>query len=50
MTGVGFFDQNNGRVYVYDNNISRCLFIGQIQNLGQPIAVVTNNPLNTVNQ
>ena len=32
---VGFLDQNTGRIYIYDNNISQCLFIGQIQSLGQ---------------
>jgi len=38
---VGFFDQTNGRVYMYDNNISQCLFIGQVTGLGQPIQVIT---------
>ncbi|MDE2027531.1 MAG: hypothetical protein KGK03_07635 [Candidatus Omnitrophica bacterium] len=34
---IGFFDQNTGKIYMYDNNINQCLFIGQIQTLGQPI-------------
>ena len=38
---VGFMDQSNGRIYVYDSNISQCLFVGQIQTLGQPIQVIS---------
>ncbi|MDE1921180.1 MAG: hypothetical protein KGJ09_06410 [Candidatus Omnitrophica bacterium] len=34
---IGFFDQTTGRVYIYDNNINNCLFIGQIRGLGQTI-------------
>jgi hypothetical protein len=45
---VGFLDQNNGRVYLYDNNISQCLFVGQIQNLGQPIQVISANSANSI--
>lgn len=41
---VGFFDQSNGRVYVYDNNIAGCVFVGQVDSLGQPISVVSSNP------
>ena len=37
---VGFLDQNNGRIYMYDNNISKCLFIGQLKGLGQPIEAI----------
>ena len=37
---LGFFDQNTGRVYMYDNNFSDCAFIGQVSVLGQPIQVV----------
>jgi len=47
---VGFFDQSNGRVYIYDNHISQCLFIGQIQSLGQPVNAVSSNPVSTINQ
>ena len=45
---MGFLDQSNGRIYLYDNNFSQCVFIGQLQELGQPIQVVTTNPVNTV--
>jgi len=42
---VGFLDQSNGRIYIYDEFISQCVFIGQIQGLGQPIQVI--NKINT---
>jgi len=45
---IGFLDQTSGRVYIYDNNISQCLFVGQIQSLGQPIQVISSNPANSV--
>ena len=47
---VGFLDQSNGRVYIYDSNIVNCLFVGQIQNLGQPINIISSNLPNTINQ
>jgi len=34
---LGFLDQSNGRIYVYDNTFSQCVFVGQLQSLGQPI-------------
>ena len=46
---VGFFDQKNGRIYVYDNNISQCLYVGQIQDLGQPVQAVSAANMNTSN-
>jgi len=36
----GFFDQASGKIYLYDSNISQCVFKGQLQDLGQPIVVV----------
>lgn len=33
----GFFDQTSGRIYLYDSNISQCVFKGQVADLGQPI-------------
>ena len=44
---VGFLDQTTGKIYMYDNNISACLFVGQIQTLGQPIQTLNN--VKTVN-
>lgn len=40
---IGFLDQNNGKVYVYDNDIAKCVFVGQIQNLGDPIDVISKD-------
>lgn len=34
---LGFFEQNTGKIYLYDDNLSRCVFIGQLMELGQPI-------------
>ena len=39
----GFFDQSNGRIYIYDNNFSQCLFVGQIQALGQAIQAISKS-------
>ena len=46
---VGFLDQSNGRVYIYDNNIVNCLFVGQIRSLGKPINIISANDSNTSN-
>ena len=46
---IGFLDQSNGRIYIYDNNVSQCLYIGQIQDLGQPIQALSSNNMNTSN-
>ena len=40
---IGFLDQSNGRVYIDDNNVTNCLFIGQIQSLGKPIDTISSN-------
>lgn len=40
---VGFFDQNSGKVYIYDENLGQCLFIGQISGLGKPIDVIAKS-------
>jgi len=40
---LGFFDQTSGKVYMYDNNFSECVFVGQIQSLGQAIQVVSKS-------
>ena len=46
---VGFLDQKNGRIYIYDNYVSQCLYFGQIQDLGQPIQALSSNNMNTSN-
>jgi len=40
---VGFLDQSNGRIYIYDSDIVNCLFVGQIESLGKPINVISSN-------
>lgn len=47
---IGFVDQNNGRIYIYDSNISKCLFIGQIDTLGQSINTLASTPATTLNR
>jgi hypothetical protein len=39
---VGFFDQKTGLIYMYDDNISQCTFIGQLSQLGQPVQIIKN--------
>ena len=34
---VGFFDQTTGRIYMYDDNISQCVYTGQLESLGKAI-------------
>lgn len=34
---TGFFDSQTGRLYVYDSNMENCLFIRQINELGNPL-------------
>ena len=43
---VGFFDQTNGRVFIYDSNLANCTFVGQLDNLGKPINVLAATPSN----
>jgi len=38
---VGFLDQSNGRIYVYDSNMTKCIFVGQIESLGKPVTEVS---------
>jgi hypothetical protein len=33
----GLFEQGTGKIFVYDDNISECVFIGQLSALGEPI-------------
>jgi|GEM_PF-1971351 len=34
---LGFFDQGDGKIYIYDNNLSECIFKGQLDELGKPL-------------
>ena len=40
---IGFFDQTNGRIYVYDDNISECLFTGQLTELGKDVRTINKS-------
>jgi hypothetical protein len=33
----GFFEQGTGRVFIYDDNLSECVYIGQLKKLGDPV-------------
>ncbi len=39
---IGFFDQINGRIYIYDGDGKTCLFSGQIKELGKPLESLQN--------
>jgi hypothetical protein len=34
---VGFFDQQDGKLYVYDAQLEDCIFIVQLDTLGEPL-------------
>lgn len=34
---MGFFDQENGKIYIYDNDVKSPLFVAQLTDLGMPI-------------
>ncbi|GEM_PF-3607072 len=36
----GFFEQGTGRIFVYDGDLSDCVFKGQLSELGEPIEKV----------
>lgn len=36
----GFFEQGTGRIYIYDDNVTNCVYIGQLKELGEPIEKV----------
>ena len=33
----GLFESGTGKIFLYDDNISECVFIGQLKTLGEPI-------------
>jgi hypothetical protein len=37
---MGFFDQKDGKVYLYDGNLQNCVFVSQLAELGKPMKVV----------
>ena len=32
---MGFFDQSNGKVYLYDGNLQDCILVSQLEELGK---------------
>ncbi len=34
---IGFFDQSNGKIFIYDNDARECVFRGQLTELGKQI-------------
>ena len=36
---LGFFDQKDGTVYVYDNNFNECVYISKVDKLGSSLTV-----------
>jgi len=37
---VGFFNQNDGKIYLYDTKLENCALVSQLNELGKPIAVL----------
>lgn len=35
---LGFFDQKDGTIYVYDSNFSQCVSITKLNKLGSPLS------------
>ena len=33
----GLFESGTGKIFLYDDNLSDCVFIGQLKTLGEPI-------------
>ncbi|MFH0754527.1 MAG: hypothetical protein V2A70_08180 [Candidatus Omnitrophota bacterium] len=44
---IGFFDQNNGKLYIYDGDGKTCLFSGQLKELGNPLESISSTPSRT---
>ncbi len=40
---IGFFNQTNGKVYVYDGDLATCIFEGQFQELGKAVTKIHAN-------
>ena len=34
---LGFFEQGTGKIFLYDSNLEKCVFRGQLSKLGEPI-------------
>ena len=39
---IGFFNQNDGKAYLYDGNFQNCVFVAQMDELGKPMKFPEN--------
>ena len=47
---LGFFDQKDGKIYMYDSELSECTFVGQLEELGKSIKGKQAIPSDKVNE
>jgi hypothetical protein len=40
---IGFFDQKDGKVYLYDGNLENCLLAAQMEQLGKAAKPISKN-------
>ena len=40
---LGFFDQSDGKVYLYDQSFKKCIFKLQVSQLGEPIELIESS-------
>ncbi|MBF0569348.1 MAG: hypothetical protein HQL18_01035 [Candidatus Omnitrophica bacterium] len=51
MTGggqLGFFNKDDGKVYLYTLDKGKCLLVAQVKELGEPMEILEKNHLNDV--
>ena len=39
---TGFFDPGDGKLYLYDSNLERCILVRQLTELGEPMKMIKN--------
>lgn len=37
---VGFFDQNDGKIYFYNEDLQKCISVSQVGRLGEPVEII----------
>lgn len=37
---MGFFNQIDGKIYLYDGNMQNCVYISQLKELGKPMKII----------
>jgi len=40
---IGFFDQKDGKVYIYDGDLANCLQVAQVDTLGKAMKILQKN-------